>query len=49
MSPFSNTVIIVVLKKQFTNIKNRLVVAKPAWVREGWTGSLGLADENYYI
>ena len=30
---------------QKTGLENRLVVAKG----EGWTGSLGLADANYYI
>ena len=31
-----------------TNTKNRLTVAKGR-MREGRTGSLGLADANYYI
>ena len=30
-------------------IENRLVVAKAGGVGVGWTGSLGLADANYYI
>ena len=31
--------------------ENRLVVAKGEgeWEGEGWSGSLGLADANYYI
>ena len=29
--------------------RERLVVAKGEGVREGWIGSLGLADANYYI
>ena len=32
-----------------TDIKNSLVVAKGEWEGVGWTGSLGLVDENYYI
>ena len=27
----------------------RFVVAKERWGGEGWIGSLGLADANYYI
>ena len=30
-------------------VLNRLVFANGAWVAEGRTGSLGLADANYYI
>ena len=32
-----------------SDIENRLVVAKGKGVGEGWSGSLGLADANYYI
>ena len=32
-------------QNRLTDIENRLIVAK--W--EGWMGSLGLADANYYI
>ena len=31
-----------------SDIENRLVFAKGG-VGEGWTGSLGLADANYYV
>ena len=48
------------LKRNYTNVliyktetdsdmENRLVVAKGEGVREGWSGSLGLRDANYYI
>ena len=30
-------------------VANRLVVAEREGDREGWTGSLGLVDANYYI
>ena len=34
---------------KFTDIENRLVVAKPGeGAEEEWIGSLGLADANYY-
>ena len=36
-------------KKRLTGIKNRSVVAKGEGEGEGWTGSLGLVDVNYYI
>ena len=36
-------------QKRLTDIKNRLVVAKGEGEGLGWTGSLGLVDENYYI
>jgi len=32
-------------RNRLTNIENRLVFAKDG----GWTGSLGLADANYYV
>ena len=32
-----------------TDSENRLVVVKGEGVGEGWIGSLGLADANYYI
>ena len=32
-----------------TGVENRLVVAKGDGVEEGWIGSLGLADANYYM
>ena len=36
--------------KTFTDIENRLMFAKEAGkLGEGWIGSLGLADTNYYI
>ena len=35
-------------QKQTYRIENRLVVAKEERVREGWIGSLGLTDANYY-
>ena len=35
-------------RNQPTDIGNRLVVAKGK-TGEGWVGSLGLADANYYI
>ena len=35
-------------QKQITDIENRLVVADRAGEGVGWTGSLGLADTNYY-
>ena len=34
---------------RLADIKNRLVAAKQDGVVERWTGSLGLADANYYI
>ena len=34
-------------RNRLIDIENRLVVAKGEG--EGWTGSLGLADANYYI
>ena len=36
-------------KNSHTDIENRLVAAKEEGGREGWTGSLGLADANYFI
>ena len=36
-------------QKRLTDIKNRLVVAKGEGEGLGWTGRLGLVDENYYI
>ena len=36
-------------KQKQTHRENRLVVAKGEGVGEGRTGSLGLADANYYI
>ena len=33
----------------FTDMENRLVVAKGERERVRWTGSLGLVDANYYI
>ena len=36
-------------RDRLTDIKNRLVAAKGEWGGEAWTGSLGLADANYYI
>ena len=36
-------------KNRLTNIQNRLVVAKgEGGVGDGWIGSLGLEDANYY-
>ena len=35
--------------KNIYAVENRLVVAKGRVVREGWVGSLGLVDANYYI
>ena len=32
-----------------TQRTNRLVVARAGGVGEGWIGSLGLADANYYL
>ena len=32
-----------------TQVENRLVVAKREGEGEGWTGSLVLAETNYYI
>ena len=38
------------MKQKQTHIENSLVVAKgKGVVGEGWIGSLGLADANYYI
>ena len=34
---------------RLTDIENTLVVAKEKGMREGWTGSLELVDENYFI
>ena len=36
-------------RNRLTDIENWLVVAKCRGVGEGWTGSLGLVDANYYI
>ena len=36
-------------RNKLTDIENRLVVAKGEGEGEGWTGSLGLVDANYYI
>ena len=36
-------------EKKFMGIENRFVVAKGAEEGVGWTGSLGLIDENYCI
>ena len=36
-------------RNRLTDIENRLVVIKGERVGEGWIGSLGLADANYYI
>ena len=37
-------------KQRLTDTENRLVVAKEGGgMQEGWIGSFGLADENYYI
>ena len=33
----------------FTDIGDRLVIAKEVEGREGWSGSLGLTDANYCI
>ena len=35
-------------RDEFTDIENRLVVAKGERGEKGWIGSLGLADANYY-
>ena len=32
-----------------SDIENKLVVAKGRGEGEGWSGSLGLVDANYYI
>ena len=32
-----------------TDLENRLVVAKGERVGEGWSGSLGSTDANYFI
>ena len=37
------------LRNRFTDIENRLVVAKEKGGGGEWIGSLGLADANYYI
>ena len=37
------------LKCTLTDMENRLVLAKGDREGVGWTGSLGLVDENYYI
>ena len=36
-------------RNRLTDIEKRLVGAKAGQVGEGWTGSLGVADTNYYI
>ena len=36
-------------RNTFTDIENRLGVARGGWVGERWSGNLGLADANYYI
>ena len=36
-------------QKLLTDIKNRFVVAKAQRRGEGWIGSLGLADVDYFI
>ena len=35
--------------KQSQGHRDKLVVAKQSWGREGWSGTLGLADANWYI
>ena len=37
------------MKQTDSDIENRHVVAKWEGGGEGWSGSLGLADANYYI
>ena len=32
-----------------TDIEKKLVVAKGGWVREEWSGRLGLVDISFYI
>ena len=37
-------------RNRLTDVENRFVIAEGnGSVGEGWTGSLGLADANYYI
>ena len=36
-------------QKQTHRHRQKIVFAKEGWLREGLTGSLGLADANYYI
>ena len=36
-------------EKKLMELENRLVVAKGEREEVGWTGSLGLTDENYCI
>ena len=35
-------------QKRLTDIESRCAVAKEEGVWEGWSGSLGLAEANYY-
>ena len=36
-------------EKKKCSLENRFVTAKGEEIEEGWSGSLGLADANYYI
>ena len=36
-------------RNRFTDMENRLVVAKEEGEGVVWTGSLGLVDANYYM
>ena len=36
-------------EKKLMDLENRLVVAKGEGEEVGWTGSLGLIDENYHV
>ena len=36
-------------RERLTDIENKPVVAHGDGERRGWTGSLGLADANYYM
>ena len=36
-------------EKKLMDLENRLVVAKGEVEGQGWTGTLGLGDANYYI
>ena len=36
-------------RNRLTDVENRLVAVKGKGVGVGWTESLGLVDENYYI
>ena len=36
-------------EKKLVDLENRLVVAKREGKEVGWTGSLGIIDENYCI